>query len=215
MQKNKKYALITALILIFIVSGALYMQTFLFDPSPHPLYVEPHNMFFITYFPSTNNNYPLEVANLKSIWNQTRHLPEIQAVSEQGNYSVLMYRHMYSGLAPDFYSEMWILVTTLEPDQNDYIHAYVLRFHSSAEPKSNQVTFKKSYNQTTLSHPISREEGSHILGGGTITEYGPFLAKGRAHILNLLTGELMIAAWSNDLGMGALLYPEQGDPRDI
>jgi hypothetical protein len=175
-------------------------------------------MFFITYFPPSSSNYPLEVANMKSIWNQTHHFPEIQDVSKQGNYSVLMYRHMYSGLAPEFYSEMWILVTTLQPDQYDQIHAYVLRFQSTAEALSNQITFKKSYNQTSHFNLTSLDEGKQIIGPETPSVHGPFMMKSSnyiAMVFNSLTREVMIAATSNDLGYGELLHPETGDPRDI
>jgi hypothetical protein len=177
---------------------------------------EPSGLYFFKGLGSVDNE------TMMKVWNSTKNLKKLHELSTHGNYSVLIYPHVYATGGP-FYAEWFVAASTLQPDNKGLIHELPLRFDYY------NFTLVESYEQAYNFNPTSIENGEQTVKDFiaqdpnhyfvTVQNYqtnypflvcsSPPLDFGISIILNLNTGKLMVAATSVWMGHGGLLYPER------
>jgi hypothetical protein len=89
---------------------------------------EPYQLYFLKngWFA-----YPQGSETFIMAWNKTKQLDEMSRFSTLGNYSVLIFWHKYTDNERDVLggnAEVFVIVSTLQPDNNGLIHQLVVRF---------------------------------------------------------------------------------------
>lgn len=185
---------------------------------------EPVNKYSVNTYHDFYNN-----ETLSEVWNKTKNLKQVSDFSRYGNYSVLMSMHIYRPLGGGYF-EWFIVASTLQPDSDGVIHELAIRFNGSSFYDSGNITLAKCYEWAHNFNLTPLENGKSVIADfvaqhesfsydgfveGSYTVFFPFLFAfnypndfGGTVILNLNTGEIMIAASSVWMGTGDLVYPE-------
>jgi len=170
-----------------------------------------------------------EPASARKVWDSVKKYPKMLELEAYGNISVAILIHVYtSGVIRGFCAEWWVVATTLQPDEHGFIHELVLR--TTYPYPSLRKTYTSSVNYTLVSPDggarvieefINKDPNQYWVGfrNESLLVNGPFLMYRRAPmdfgitiILNLKTGNLMIAATGVWMGHGGLLLPEEDRP---
>jgi len=171
---------------------------------------------------SNSWNYDKYNQTYMEIWNKTRDLDEISRFSRYGNYSVLITLHAYA-CGGDWFAEWFVAVSTLQPDNDGFIHQILLRLNDG------NLTVVKSYQESHNLNLTSVEDGKSMAGDSIgkgldwlsmrntkYVVYYPFLLVflspcdlGATVIVNLNTSRIVVAAFGVWMGHGYLIYPER------
>jgi hypothetical protein len=168
-----------------------------------------------------------EPARAQKVWDSVKKYPKMLELEAYGNLSVAILIHIYSTGGPGFCAEWWVVATTLQPDEHGFVHELVLR--TTYPYPSLRKTHTSSVNYTLVSPDsgarvieefIDQDPDQYWVGftNESLRVIGPFLMYRRAPmdfgitiILNLKTGNLMVAATGVWMGHGGLLLPEGED----
>ena len=222
MKLNRTLLIVVSICLILLIAAPLIYWEII---EQYQSFREPINRYS-----SDTYQYLYDNETLSRVWNRTKTLRQMIYFSGYGDYSVLMSFHAY-GDGMLGYSEWFVVASTLQPDRYGMIHELVVRFNFSIYPLDlENLTFVKSYENIHRFNLTSYEEGTQAITDfvdqhGSFSSrsvplpecvpYFPFLLLfdypgdfGETIILNLNTGEVMLAASSVWMGIGRFVFPE-------
>jgi hypothetical protein len=163
-------------------------------------------------------------ASTQRVWDLEKKHSKMLEMEAHGNLSAVILIHTYYIGDPGFghrpFSEWWVVATTLQPDEHGFIYELVLR---TTYPCPSLRKTHTSYANYTLMSPDSgarvieefiNPDPQYWVGftNESLRAIGPFLIYRQKReitvILNLNTGNLMVAATAGDYYYGELLLPE-------